>query len=41
LPPAFYSVLCSFRVDYSCKPLILRGCAYFVWNIIEDYVLYF
>jgi hypothetical protein len=36
-----YSILCSFRVDPSCKPLILRGCADFVWNMMENYVLYF
>jgi hypothetical protein len=30
LPPAVYSVLCSFRADFPCKSLILRGCAGFV-----------
>jgi hypothetical protein len=41
LPPAVDTLLCSFRADFLCKPLILRGCADFVWYIIENYVLYF
>ena len=29
------------RVGFLCKPLISRGCADFVWNIIGNYVIYF
>jgi hypothetical protein len=35
--PLVYSVLCSFRVDSSCKPLIFCGCAWLVANSAKIY----